>query len=140
MLEDVGMPDTLGHMDFNPGNIFLSPERCVFIDWAEGAVTHPLITEEYLLEHYRQICPEDRTGLDRIRTAYARPWHTMFSPADLEHRTGFSSLVAVFACAVNIWRSRKNLDQASAGYLRSLTRRMFREARERFEWSGQCLA
>jgi hypothetical protein len=140
MLETVGMPDTLGHMDFNPGNIFLSPESCVFIDWAEGAVTHPRITEEYLLEHYRQICPEDRTGLDRIRAAYVRPWYTIFSPADLEHQNALSSLVAVFACAVNIWRSRKNLDQASAGYLRSLTRRMFREARESFEWSGQCLA
>jgi hypothetical protein len=139
-LEAVRMPDTLGHLDFNPGNIFLYPERCVFIDWAEGAVTHPLLTEEYLLEHYRRICPEDLTGLDKIRAAYVRPWHTIFSLAALEDRRGFSSLVAVFACAVNIWRSRKDLDQASAGYLRSLTRRMFREASDRLEWSGRCLA
>jgi hypothetical protein len=139
LLEDVGMPDTLGHMDFNPGNIFMSPERCVFLDWAEGAVTHPLLCQEHLLEHYRRRWPEDRTGVGRIRAAYLRPWHALFSPADLELLTGSSSILAVFACAVNTWRSRKALDLACAGYLRSLTRRMFREAREKLEWSGPCL-
>jgi hypothetical protein len=140
MLEDVGMPDTLGHMDFNPGNIFLSPERCVFIDWAEGAVTKPVITQEYLLEHYRCKYPADWAGIDRIQGAYFRPWHAFFSPADLGRQASFSSIVAVFACAVNFSRSRKVLDQTSEGYLRSLTRRMFREARQRLEWSGRCLA
>jgi len=41
VLQDFGFPETLGHIDFNPGNILITPARCVFLDWAEACVTHP---------------------------------------------------------------------------------------------------
>src|SRR5262249_3333405 len=43
-LDELGFPDTLGHLDFNPGNILLSPTRCVFLDWAEAYVGPPFLT------------------------------------------------------------------------------------------------
>src|SRR3984885_3032354 len=46
-----GLPDTLGHVDFNPGNIIVSSTGCCFLDWAEGCIAHPLVTFEYLREH-----------------------------------------------------------------------------------------
>ena len=54
VLEDTGIPTTLGHMDINPGNIVCSPTGCVFLDWAEAFVGHPFLTFEYLLEHFRR--------------------------------------------------------------------------------------
>jgi hypothetical protein len=141
-LADLGMPDTLGHLDFNPGNIFVSRERCVFLDWADGVVTNPLVTFEYLLEHFRRSRPNDRAGMARIRTAYLRPWQAFLSPAELERAMAYSSLIAVFAYALqaNAWRSAGAPNLMRAGHLRSLTRRMFREATERTGRSHRCLA
>ena len=31
-----GIPETIGHLDLNPGNIIASELRCVFLDWAEA--------------------------------------------------------------------------------------------------------
>jgi hypothetical protein len=141
-LADLGMPDTLGHLGFNPGNIFISRDRCVFLDWADGVVTNPLVTCEYLLEHFRRSRPNDRAGMARIRTAYLRPWQAFLSPAELEDAMAFSSLIAVFAYALqaNVWRSAGAPNLMRARYLRSLTRRMFREASERTRRSHRCLA
>jgi hypothetical protein len=43
-LEELELPDVLGHIDFNPGNIIVSPERCIFLDWAEGSFMCPFLT------------------------------------------------------------------------------------------------
>jgi len=128
---DVGLPDTLGHLDVNPGNILVPPERSVFLDWAEACVTNPLITFEYLREHLRRNCPNNTHAIDDIVVLYTRPWLSFFSPDALRQATVVSPLVAVFAYAVgtNSWRSREALlEPVTAAYLRSLTRRMHREA------------
>lgn len=48
-MEDLGLPDTVLHGDMNPGNILVSCQRCVFIDWSEARVGNPLVTFEHLL-------------------------------------------------------------------------------------------
>lgn len=131
LLHRIGLPDTLGHMDFNPGNIVVSGNRCVFLDWAEGCVTHPLFTLEYLLEHARRCLPETKSAPVRIATAYVRPWRALFSLDDLRKALQVSPLLAVFACALATtnWQS-PDLSGGfrQAGYLRSLARRMYHEA------------
>jgi hypothetical protein len=78
VLQDLRSPDTLGHIDLNPGNILVSPARCVFLDWAEACVTNPFITFEYLAEHLRQSNIADARGCERAATAYLRPWQSFF--------------------------------------------------------------
>ena len=34
LLAASGIPDALNHLDLNPGNIFVSADRCTLIDWA----------------------------------------------------------------------------------------------------------
>jgi hypothetical protein len=131
LLSEVGLPDTLGHVDFNPGNILLSHKRCVFLDWAEGCVSNPLITFEYLREHLSRSQVKDADAEHRISTAYLRSWHAFFSPSDLARARTVSPMVAVFAYAVasDTWNSTTSLSNPRiAEYLRSLTRRMYREA------------
>ena len=130
-LEALPIPDTLGHSDFNPGNILVGPERCTFIDWAEAHVSHPFLTFEYLMSHLRKDYPALARFEDAIRSSYAQRWQSVSLPEHVSEAFLFSPLVAVFAYAVagNSWRDPERLKIPQVpGYLRSLTRRMKQEA------------
>jgi hypothetical protein len=133
-LEEIGLPATLGHTDFNPGNILVSSTGCCFLDWAEGCVTHPFITFEYLREHARRALRQDAALGERLAGAYLRPWQSFFSLDVLAYAMAFSPLIAVFVSAIasETWRSVDPVrDLSFAAYFRSLTRRMYREATAR---------
>jgi hypothetical protein len=142
LLQSFGFPNTLGHLDCNPGNLIVSPQRCVFLDWAEACVTNPVITLEYLRRHMERCGIEEPAADSRITAAYLRPWASFFSPDDLRRAIAAAPPVAVFlhAIAGEVWRT---LDPSSnpvlAAYFRSLTRRMYREAVVTAERSERCL-
>ena len=54
LLEDLQIPNTLGHLDLNPWNLIVSVDGCVFLDWAEAYVGPPFFSFEYLLQHIRR--------------------------------------------------------------------------------------
>jgi Phosphotransferase enzyme family len=127
----LGIPDTLGHLDPNPRNIVASPGRCCFLDWAEGSVTHPLFTFEYVCEHARRRFPQDQKVIETLVATYLQSWESRFSPQTLTQAMSLTPLLSVFACAVadQPWSSPDALRSPShAGYLRSLARRAYREA------------
>jgi Phosphotransferase enzyme family len=143
LLHDLRLPHSLGHIDFNPGNVLVSPDRIVFIDWAEACVTNPLVTFEYLLAHARRSHINDVPVTEKITATYLRPWQAFLSPYDLARAMTVSSLIAVFAYAVagKAWLSPDTLqDSRRSGYLRSLTRRMYREATQTSRRREQCVA
>jgi len=142
LLQSFGLPDTLGHMDCNPGNILVSPDRCVFLDWAEGCVTNPLITFEYLRQHFGRSAPPQPSAIERLTAAYVRHWASFYPPEGLRRALEISPLVGVFVYAIasDLWRSpASQCPPEHAGYLRSLTRRMYREAVRAAERSELCL-
>ena len=143
LLHEFDLPDTLGHVDCNPGNIVVSSTRCFFLDWAGGCVSHPFLTFEYLREHSRRKLREDDAAGERMAAAYARPWESVVSPDTVVQAMAISPLVAVFVTAIAhpAWRSVDPLqDPGGAGYFRSLTRRMFREAARLMEGRERCLS
>jgi len=143
LLHELDLPDTLGHGDCSPGNIVVSPTRCFFLDWAEGCVSHPFLTFEYLREHFRRRLRESDAAAERMAAAYARSWESVVSPDRVTQATAISPLVAVFLTAIAhpAWRSVDPLqDPGVAGYFRSLTRRMFREAARLMEGRERCLS
>ena len=142
LLQSFGLPDTIGHIDFNPGNILVSPDRCVFLDWAEGCVTNPVITFEYLRRHMERGGVEEPAADSRLSAAYLRPWAAFFSPDDLRRAVAAAPPVAVFVHAVagDAWRTLDSVSNpALAGYFRSLTRRMYRDAVRAGERSELCI-
>jgi len=142
LLQSCGLPNTLGHIDFNPGNILLSGDRCVFLDWAEGCVANPVLTFEYLREHMARTRIEKPAAGESLVSAYLRPWTSYYSPDDLRRALTLSPLIAVFAYAVanDTWNSADATHNPTlAGYFRSLTRRMYREAIRVAERSELCL-
>jgi hypothetical protein len=142
-LGDLGIPDTLGHLDLNPGNLIVSDSRCLFLDWAEAYVGQPFFTFQYLLEHHRRMGSVDSISEERLLTAYLAPWEQVASRNCVEEAMLLAPLVAVFAYAVGAgaWMQPERLsDPKAAGYLRSLVRRMNREANELSERRSSCLS
>lgn len=142
LLEEFGLPHTLGHLDLNPGNILVTGDHCVFLDWAEGSIANPLLTFEYLAEHMLRSELAQPASFERLLGSYLHPWAGFFSPEELRRARELSPLVAVFAYATanDSWRSPDLVDNPQrAGYFRALTRRMCREVTRLEERSERCL-
>jgi hypothetical protein len=140
-LERWTLPSTVGHLDLNPENILVAGARCCFLDWAEGSVTHPFLTFEYLREHARRTCG-DRAPMEALVHAYLEPWRSSFSPETLARALALAPLLAVvvYAVAGEKWRSPRTLENHPlAGYFRALTRRAHREATRSAVRSEPCL-
>ncbi|MBS1851400.1 MAG: phosphotransferase [Acidobacteria bacterium] len=141
-LEVLGIPETLGHLDLNPGNIIVSPEQCVFLDWAEAYIGNPFFTFEYLLEHLRRTLGVDSAVEKRLVSTYCSRWEAVVSGTAIDEVLTLTPLLAVFAYAAGseVWRDEERMqDPATAGYLRSLARRMYREANSLSERRSVCL-
>jgi Phosphotransferase enzyme family len=125
------IPHVLGHIDFNSGNIVVSNDCCEFLDWAEACVGHPFLTFQYLLEDLHRFRPHDRSWRAALTSAYVEHWRSLVSSDQIVHALTVSPLLAVFAYAVSCdaWRNPGLNDRLeTAALLRSLTRRMKREA------------
>jgi Phosphotransferase enzyme family len=142
LLEAFGLPHTVGHLDFNPGNIFVDGDQCVFLDWAEGAISNPLLTFEYLAEHMVRAGLPKPESEQRLVNRYLRPWACFYSADELRQARKLAPLMAVYAYATanDSWRCGDALDNPQrAGYFRALTRRMYREAMRVEQRSKPCL-
>jgi hypothetical protein len=141
VLGETGIPTTLGHLDMNPGNIVCSPTACVFLDWAQAFVGHPFLTFEYLREHFRRTFGQNDSRETQFVARYTSPWRAFASESDIRRALDVAPLVAVFAYAAgnDMWADPEKLKESrTAGYLRSLTRRMEREAQVLLERSVSC--
>jgi thiamine kinase-like enzyme len=105
-LAEIGLPDALAHMDFNPGNIIGSPNGCVFLDWAEAYVGHPIFTFEYLREHLFRSHSDENAWQSTVTSRYLEPWISLASIDQASRALEITPLVAVFAYAMKERRER----------------------------------
>src|SRR6266404_126757 len=77
-LGESGFADTLGHLDLNPGNVFVCANRCTFLDWAEACVGHPFLTFQYLAEHGER-SSASRQAMMHFRASYSAKWKCLAS-------------------------------------------------------------
>jgi hypothetical protein len=129
-LEAVRVPETLGHSDFNPGNTLISGNGCTFIDWAEAYVGHPFLTLEYFLSDLRKDYSSVSSFEAFLRSAYVQAWKHVIPTKVLAETLELIPLIAVFAYAVacNRLNDPESWNSNVPAFLRSLTRRMKREA------------
>lgn len=143
LLEDLGLPEVLGHSDLNPGNIVVAAKRSVFVDWAEAHVAHPFTSFEYLSEHFRRVIGTDVALESRLARSFSAPWRQLLSGEIIAEALALAPLAAVFAYAVgnDAWKDQERLeDPKVAGYFRSLARRMNREAMQFTDRRSSCLS
>jgi len=141
-MEVVGIPEALGHLDLNPGNIIVSQNRCAFLDWAEAYVGSPLFSLEYLLEHARRAFGSESAVRARLTAAYCAQWDGVVSAAVIADALALAPLLATFAYGAgnDVWKQTERLEEpATDRYLRSLTRRMHREANALADRRTLCL-
>lgn len=141
-LANLNLPDTLGHLDFNPGNVIGSPTACVFLDWAEAYVGHPFYTFEYLREQLSRIHPDKKAWQSEVTSCYLDPWNSFSSGDEAARAFEVTPLVAVLAYALtnDMWKDSEILQNPKlAGYFRSLVRRMQHEAQTWDERRQRCL-
>lgn len=132
-IEATGIPETLGHLDLNPWNIVVADNQCAFLDWAEAYVGSPLFSLEYLLQHARRAFGAGSAIGTRLTQAYCAEWDGIVSPIAMGDALAFTPLLAVFAYAAGneVWKQPQQLQEPTvAKYLRSLARRMDREAHQ----------
>jgi hypothetical protein len=131
VLESTGSPSVLGHLDLNPENLVISAAGTVFLDWAEAFIGHPFLTFQYLLQHYRHACDEDTALEAQLLACYLSSWRPLLSDEITRRALEVAPLVAIFAWATagEPWSDpqRRN-DPVTGKFLRSVTRRMHREA------------
>ncbi len=139
--ERIELPNTLGHCDLNPANIIVRPDGCTFLDWAEAYVGPAFFSFQYLLEHFRRTMGGSPRDEVELAASYLRPWKALCADAKIRLAMQLVPLLAVFAYAAgsNFWRNQNHLQaEATGGYLRALTRRMYREALQLFRVEGKC--
>lgn len=130
-VRNLAMPDSLGHSDFNAGNIMVHRGKAAFLDWALGHVGPPLLTFEYLRLLLARSCPADDVLMREIRDEYLSPWISLVSKRHLSEGLALAPLLAVFAYALVCHEASGDLKETGGetlGFLRSLARRAHREA------------
>lgn len=140
-LETDGVPNTLGHLDMNPGNVVVSDSRCVFLDWAEAYVGPPFFSFEYLLQHWRRLHSAEQGNEGSMTCRYATEWRPFASSEQIATSFKLTPMLSAFAYAVGgttSWRT-ENITAGHASYLRSLVRRMKHEVNALLERRAACL-
>jgi hypothetical protein len=142
LLEDLEIPNTLGHLDLNPWNVIVSANGSVFLDWAEAYVGPPFFSFEYLLQHFRRDMGANTAIESTLISAYIQPWRQLLPDDVASEALALAPLGAVFAYAAGSdgWKDEERLrDPKTAGYFRSLARRMHWEAIQFIERRPACL-
>jgi hypothetical protein len=125
------VPSTLGHSDFNAGNILVDHRQACFLDWAQAHVGSPFLTLEYLTLLIGRCNSGEADPVHEVRSEYLRPWRKFCSAAQIARLAELTPLLAVFAYAVvclSDCLDTRDLSAGQAGYIRSLARRTLREA------------
>jgi hypothetical protein len=87
-LIDVDVPDTLVHGDLHPGNIVLTPNGHVVVDWSDAAVGNPFVDLPTFLSRTK-----DRELRRRLLDAYLDGWDGVMPRARLDAAAGVAMTV-----------------------------------------------
>jgi len=71
-----GVPESLVHGDFHPGNVRGDDERLVLLDWGDCGLGHPLLDQAAFLE---RVAPADRAA---VRAEWSRLWRDAVPGSD----------------------------------------------------------
>ena len=133
-LDQLPLPETVGHMDLNSQNIICSDRECVFLDWAEAFIGSPCFSFEYLLQQFRRTFPAQPTMERKFQEAYAAPWRASISLEDLALARSLSPLAALFAYSTTVWRYLETEESANSvqwEYFLRLVRKLRRMSQAR---------
>jgi hypothetical protein len=124
------VPDALGHLDLNAGNVVVSPEQCVYLDWAEAYVGPPFLTLDYLLQNFRRAFGRASQHELSVVQTYLTVWERIIPLSGIDELWELTPALAVFAYAQRCLLAAEPYGlgvSRSTNYLRALLRRLRNE-------------
>jgi aminoglycoside phosphotransferase (APT) family kinase protein len=100
-IAEAGLPDTLVHGDFHPGNARGDATSVVLLDWGDSGVGHPLLDQPAFLDRIPS------SAVEPVRDRWLRLWRDAVPGADPARA---ASLLAPVAAARQAVIYRKFLD------------------------------
>ena len=79
-LATCGIPLTLEHGDFWPGNVFVGTASCEVIDWEDAAIAHPFFSLAPLTVGLLNTRLGERANVERIEAAYLKAFEPIAPP------------------------------------------------------------
>jgi Ser/Thr protein kinase RdoA (MazF antagonist) len=111
-IEACGLPDTLVHGDFHPGNFRGTSDRLTLLDWGDSAIGHPMLDQPAFLD---RIPPEHR---DMVQTHWVRRWQAASPGSDPERASQLLAPLAAARQAVVYQRFLDNIEPSEHVYHR----------------------
>lgn len=93
-IDACGIPDTLVHGDFHPGNVRGDGDRLVILDWGDSGVGHPLLDQAAFLD---RVHASDR---HLIVADWSALWRTAIPGSDPDRAADLLAPVAALRQAV----------------------------------------
>jgi Ser/Thr protein kinase RdoA (MazF antagonist) len=107
-----GLPDTLVHGDFHPGNFVGDGRRLTLIDWGDAGIGHPLLDQSAMLT------PQSSANEARLRAHWAACWRRWHPRADIELATRLAEPLAALRRAIVYQRFVDAIEPAERAYHR----------------------
>jgi hypothetical protein len=129
LLGALDIPEAVGHLDLNAGNVIVAPGHCAFLDWAEAYIGFPFLTFEYLLQAFRRKIGRDSPDESGVAEAYLSAWEHSLSRTVVREAwtlTPFLALLAYTLRSITASESYLLRTPALANYVRSLVRKLKR--------------
>ncbi|WP_437309435.1 phosphotransferase family protein [Sorangium sp. So ce388] len=109
-LAETGLPDTLVHGDFHPGNARGDATSAALLDWGDSGVGHPLLDQPAFLA----AVPPGAVG--PIRDLWSRAWRAAIPGSDPERAAGLLAPVAAARQAVIYRKFLDNIEPSEHPY------------------------
>jgi len=135
---DDGLPHTLNHGDIGHGNILVSSEGPVFIDWAGSYVAHPFISVEHLMADFKRCNPHNAHTCGMLRQTYAHQWADYASAEVIRQSVLVAPAVAAYLHAVIAWSSSALFPDSTRAW--PLIRSQLRRTRLELESAREVMA
>ncbi len=98
VIAECGVPESLVHGDFHPGNVRGEGDRLVLLDWGDCGVGHPLLDQAAFLSRI------DPAARGPVAAEWARLWRQFAAGSDPQHAARLLAPVAALRQAM-VYRS-----------------------------------
>ena len=112
-LKSCGLPDTLVHGDFHPGNFRGTERTLTLLDWGDSGIGHPMLDQPAFL---------DRVPVEHVETIkehWARAWLAQLQGCEPARAASLVAPIAAARQAVNYRRFLDNIEPSEQAYHRN---------------------
>lgn len=121
-IADAGIPDSLVHGDFHPGNFRWDCQRLVLLDWGDSGIGHPMLDQAAFMSQL------DESGRIAAQLEWQRVWRDALPRADPTRAAGLLAPIGALRQALIYQRFEDNIEPTERLYHRGEAQRWLERA------------